>query len=257
MKVITITLLILMAGCQSSSQYLVYPVGERIVVKAGYKTPGKKIGDEFVFSVILPEDEWVYSVESETERYGYLKPYGRHSRKELMIEWIWIDRESADTQQTINGEDPYYLPWYSGVKGDGTRIRYTPTENQLRYGDWHRGGYPQTQFRQVVYKGKQQFYCVRTVNRRGGYTRSPEEYTEEYFTEVREGQYGIFDTCPFRTTDGRDAYFKISVRFNVSDEDIAVNPAIIEDNLKALDEWLKPLWDSLEVMPTAYQFTAP
>src|SRR5690554_3518860 len=256
MKKLSIFLLILMAGCQSSLGYLVYPNGDRIVVQAGYKTPGKKIGDEFVFSIILPDDEWVYDADAKTTRKGYLDLQGRISRKTLMIEWIWIDREFHGTQQTIS-ESPYYFPWYSGIKGDGARIPYRPTENQLRYGDWHRGGYSQIQFRQVLYKGKEQFYCVRTVNRRGRYTRPPEEYTEEYFAQVREGQYGIFDTCPFRTTDGRDAYFKISVRFNVSDEDIAVNPEIVEDNLNALDEWLKPLWDSLEIMPTAYQFTAP
>src|SRR5690554_3408457 len=141
MKVITLIFLVLIAGCQSKSTFDVYPVGERIVVAAGYQTPGKKKGDEYVFSVILPKDEWVYSVNSETALYGYLKPHGRHSRKELMIEWIWINRESVDTQQTINGEDSYYLPWYSGIKGDGARIPYRPTENQLRYGDWHRGGY--------------------------------------------------------------------------------------------------------------------
>lgn len=257
MKVITLIFLALIAGCQSKSTFDVYPVGERIVVKAGYKTPGKKIGDEFVFSVILPEDEWVYYVDAKTTLKGYLDPYGRHSRKELMIEWIWINRESADTQHTIKGEDPYYLPWYSNVKGDGARIRYTPTENQLRYGDWHRGGYPQRRFSQSVYKGKQQLYCVRTVFRVGRYTRPPEEYTEKYFAQVREGLYEVYDTCPFRTTDGRDAYFKVTAAFNVSDEDIAANPAIVEDNLKGLDKWLKPLWDSLEIMPTAYQFTAP
>ncbi|MFN3714349.1 MAG: hypothetical protein ACK4SX_11890 [Alcanivoracaceae bacterium] len=257
MKKLVTLFLVLLSGCHATPRFDVYPNGERIVVKSGYSVGPRKTGQEYVFSVILPDDEWTYSVNAEATLKGYLKPYGQESQRTLGVEWIWIDRESADTLETISEKDPYYLPWYSGIKGDGTRILYRPTENQLRYGDWHRGGYPQTQFRQVVYKGKEQFYCVRTVNRRGRYTRPPEEYTEEYFAQIREGQYGVFDTCPFRTTDGRDAYFKISVRFNVSDEDIAANPAIIEGNLQALDEWLKPLWDSLEIMPTAYQFTAP
>ena len=256
MKKIAIFLLILMVGCQSSTEYRVYPVGERIVVKAGYKTPGKTIGDEFVFSVILPNDEWVYYADAKTTLKGYISPRGQHSRKTLMIEWIWIDRDFHGTQQTIS-ESPYYFPWYSGVKGDGGRIPYRPAESQLRYGDWHRGGYSQLQFTQAVYRGKQQFYCIRAITRRGSYTRPPEVYTEEYFSQVREGQYGVYDTCPFRTTDGRDAYFKVTASFNVSDDDISANPNVIEDNLQALDEWLKPLWDSLEIMPTAYQFTAP
>src|SRR5690554_3349207 len=256
MKRIAIFLLILMAGCQSSLGYRVYPSGERIVVMAGYSFGPREMGDEFVFSLILPDDEWEYNADAKAELKGYLKPHGRHSRKTLMIEWIWIDREFHGTQQTIS-EAPYYFPWYSGIKGDGARIPYRPTENQLRYGDWHRGGYPQRQFRQAVYKGKEQFYCVRTVFRVGRYTEPPEEYTEEYFAQVREGLYEVYDTCPFRTTDGRDSYFKVTAAFNVFDEDIAANPEIVEDNLKGLDAWLKPLWGSLEIMPTVYQFTAP
>jgi hypothetical protein len=256
MKKLVTLLLVFLVGCHATPRFDVYPNGERIVVTAGYQTPGKRMGDEFVFSVTLPDDEWVYFVNAKAEIKGYLAPHGRYSRKTLGIEWIWIDREFHGTQQTIS-ESPYYFPWYSGIKGDGARIPYRPTENQLRYGDWHRGGYPQTQFRQIVYMGEDRLYCVRTVNRRGRYTRPPEEYSDEYFAEAREGQYGVFDTCPFRTTDGRDAYFKVSIRFNVSDEDIAANPNVIEDNLQALDAWLKPLWDSLEIMPAAYQFTAP
>ena len=260
MKKICLAVLVIMAGCHSSPDYRVYPAGERVVVKSGYsedRLNGRKaFGDEFVFSLILPEDEWRYSVSAKTTSFGYLKPYGERSRKTLMIEWIWIDRDFRETQQTIQ-EMPYYFPWYSGIKGDGVRIPYRPTERQLRYGDWHRGGYSQLVFRQAIYKGEHQFYCIRALTRRGGYTRPPEEYTDEYLSQVREGQYGVFDACPFRTTDGRDAYFKVSTSFNVSDEGIAANPNIIEDNLKALDEWLSPLWDSLEIMPIAYQFTAP
>lgn len=249
--------LALVAGCTSVPPDLVYPVGQRIVVTTGYDEYGRRaIGKDFAFSVILPSDEWSYYAKSQAASMGYLRPYGRQSRKELGIEWLWINRASTETEKTLK-KSPYYFPWYTGVKGDASRIPYTPTETQLRYGDWHRAGYSQVQFRQVVYRGKKPLYCVRTLTRRGHYTPPVEDYTPEYLAQVREGLYGVFDTCPFRTTDNKDAYFKVSVSFNVTTADIAANPQVIEDNLKALDEWLKPMWDSLEIMPKAYQFELP
>ncbi len=249
--------LIMMGGCASVPPDLVYPVGKRIVVTTGYDDYGRRaVGKDFAFSVILPPDEWSYYAKSTAASMGYLSPYGRNNRKELMIEWLWIIRDSAETQETLK-ETPYYLPWYSGVKSDGSRIFYTPTESQLRYGDWHRGGYSQIQFMQVVYKGKKPLYCVRTLTRRGGYTPPVKDYTLEYLAQTREGLYGVFDVCPFRTMDNKDAYFKVSVKFNVTAADIAANPQVIEDNLKSLDEWLKPMWDSVEIMPKAYQFEEP
>lgn len=245
---------IFVAGCVSVPPDLVYPVGQRIVVTTGYDAYGRRaIGKDFAFSVILPPDEWSYYAKSQASSMGYLSPYGRRNRKELMIEWLWINRGSKETHETIRDE-PYYFPWYTGVKGDGSRMVYTPTEKQLRYGDWHRAGYSQIQFRQVVYKGTKPLYCVRTVTRRGRYTPPVKDYTPEYLAQVREGMYGVFDTCPFRTTDNKDAYFKVSVSFDVTTADIAANPQVIEDNLKTLDEWLKPMWDSVEIMPRAYQF---
>ncbi len=246
-----------MVGCSSPPPNLVYPVGKRIVVTTGYDMYGRRaVGKDFAFSVILPPDEWSYYAKSTAASMGYLSPYGRLNRKELMIEWLWINRESTETKETFR-ERPYYFPWHTGVKGDGSRIFYTPTESQLRYGDWHRGGYSQIRFKQVVYKGKKPLYCVRTLARRGGYTPPVKDYTPEYLAQVREGLYGVFDTCPFRTTDNKDAYFKVSVSFNVTAADIAANPQVIESNLKALDEWLKSMWDSVEIMPKAYQFEEP
>ncbi len=253
-RITIIYIALMLIGCESSPSRMVYPNGQRIVATTGYDEYGRRaIGKDFAFSVILPADEWTYYAKSGSASMGYLDPYGRQSRKELMIEWLWINRESEETQMTLR-EKPYFFPWHTGVKGDGSRIPYTPTESQLRYGDWHRAGYTQVQFRQVVYKGKKPFYCVRTLTRSGRYTPPVKDYTPEYLAQVREGSYGVYDTCPFRTTDNKDAYFKVSVGFNVSSEDIAANPKIIEDNLEALDEWLKPMWDSVEIMPTAYQF---
>lgn len=244
-------------GCESVPRFLAYPEGQRIFVKTGYDMYGRRaIGKDLAFSVIMPPDEWIYYAKSEEAIMGYLSLYGVKSKKKIMLEWLWINKESTELSRTLM-KDPYYFPWYTGIKGDGSRIIYMPTESQLQYGDWHRGGYSQTQFRQVVYKGRNNFYCVRTVTRRGGYTPPVNDYSFEYLTKIRPGTYSVFDTCPFRRNDGKDAYFKVSSSFNVSEEDVADNPQIIEYNLKILDEWLKPMWDSVEIMPGAYQFDTP
>ncbi|MDP2226960.1 MAG: hypothetical protein Q8J78_05750, partial [Moraxellaceae bacterium] len=60
MKIVALLVLVLMAGCKSVPDFVVYPAGQRITVKSGYELPGRKIGDEFVFSVVLPDDEWSY-----------------------------------------------------------------------------------------------------------------------------------------------------------------------------------------------------
>jgi len=256
-KICTAALCLILSACASSPGYKVYPIGERVIIKSGYSDNGRRaVGNEFVFSLVLPEDEWSYYADSRGPSMGYLSVYGENTRKNLMIEWLWLNKNREETKETIENS-PFYFPWYSGIKGDGSRMFHTPTEKQLRYGDWHQNGYPQRQFRQIVYRGKKPFYCVRSVIRRGPSSPWQKEYTQEYLRQVRPGLYEVYDTCPFRTTDNRDAYFKISAAFNVSAEGIAANPAIVDDNLKAMDEWIKPLWDSLEIMPKAYQFEPP
>jgi hypothetical protein len=102
-------------GCNSTPSWKVYPNNQRIMVTTGYDEYGPRaIGKDLAFSVILPPDEWSYYSKSDATSMGYLNPYGRKNRKELMIEWRWINRNSAETKETINGDAPYYLPWYSG-----------------------------------------------------------------------------------------------------------------------------------------------
>jgi hypothetical protein len=243
---------LMVVGCTLPAKYATYPAGKPIRVTAGYTTREHTDGDEFVFSTVLPlRDDWSYSTTYPTEKSGRINASGGKSNRELKFEWIWISKSSPETENTIK-EKEIYLPWYSDKKGDGTRISYTPTERQIKSGDWYSVGYPQKQFHQSMYKSSKKYYCVRSVFRRGGRTTWDQEHG------APDGaSYSIYDTCPFRTTDGRDAYFKITSGFWVSKEEFAANPKVLDEKLAALDEFLQPSWDSLEVMPQAYQFDVP
>lgn len=239
-------------GCSSKVKFDVQDGSTPFRVTGGYAVNGRAEGDELLFSFKLPErDSWRYAASLKSHRRGYVHFYGRETNSDVFFQWFWISRTSSETERTIK-ENGIFLPWYSGQKGDGTRIPYTPTERQLKSGDWYSVGYPQKQFQQSMYMGVKNYYCVRSVFRRGGRTT----WEQEQGAPQGAG-YSVYTTCPFRTTDGRDAYFKVSSAFFVRAEDAAANPDIVEQKLAALDELLKPTWDSLEVMPTAYQFDAP
>lgn len=248
------SLFLLLAGCESAPPSIPYSVGQRIRVTAAYDTHVHKQGDEYLFSLILPqEEEWIYTPKYEMERSGIISTYAKHARREVTIEWNWINRYSATTKNVIK-ETPFYLPWYSGQKGDGRRVAYAPTGEQIKSGDWYRVGYPQRQFNQSMYKGNNKFYCVRSVVRRGGRTTWDQEHQPSIYSGPT---FEIYDACPFRTTDGRDAYLMLSIILSILEKELASNPNALDERLDAMDAWLKPMWDSLEVMPKAYQFDAP
>ena len=60
--------------------------------------------------------------------------------------------------------------------------------------------------------------------------------------------------CPFHTTDGRDAWFKISTGYGITADEFKMNPDINEEKLAFIDAMLQPIWDTLEIMPGAIQF---
>ncbi len=245
---------VFLLGCSGAPPSMPYPSGQRITVTAAYDTHAHVPGDEFLFSVVLPPEEvWIYTPAFKTNREGRISVYASHAQHEVDLEWNWINRDSADERDTVKN-DPFYLPWYSGKRGDGRRAMYTPTESQISSGDWYRVGYPQEQFTQSVSKGKQRFYCMRSVFRRGGRTTWDREHQPSGFNGP---SFSVYDTCPFRTTDNRDAYLRFSMSFWIPEQELANNPNALDVRLDAMDAWLKPMWDSLEVMPKAYQFDAP
>lgn len=251
-RILSVVWLVLISGCSTPAKYVTFPVDAKISVTKAYSMPFHEIGDEFVFSVKLPrQDTWEYPSNSDMQRRGYLSVYAQGFKRELMIEWVWINMNSAMAKD-VKANDPIYLPWHTGKVGTGERVTYVPTEEQMESGDWHRVGYPQQLFHQAVWVGKKKIYCVRSLFRRGGRT------TWEQEQGAQDGAgYSVHMTCPFHTSDGRDAWLMISTGYGVSADEMKANPDVVEKKLAAVDELLQPLWDSLEVMPGAVQLPSP
>ncbi len=225
-----------LSGCTAPAKYVALPVDQRIHVTKAYSMPAHREGDEFVFSLTLPpQDQWRYPSNSRMQRKGYLDVYAPNLKKELMIEWIWIDI-NAHGGVNVFPADPIYLPWYTGKTGTGERVPYVPTERQLSSGDWYRVGYPQKQFHQALWVGKDKIYCVRSLFRTGGRTTWDQQHG------VPEGAgYSFHVTCPFRFMDGRNAYFKISTGYGITADELKMNPDINEEKLAFIDAMLQPI----------------
>lgn len=229
-----------------------YSDGNRVTVSSGYGIGLRVSGDEYVFSLKMPPGEdWSYLRKYNSLERGYIKSRGVVSGKELMVEWEWLD---LSKEQRAMKRFPFFQPWYTGVKGTGERVPYVPTELELSSGDWYRSGYPHPQFFQALSLGDKQYYCVRTLVQE----RGPTSWDRQIAGGMGDWRvYASIISCPFRTLDGRNAYLRVENRFLVTGEESSANPNALEDHLTALDLWLNPMWDSLEVMPTAYQFYVP
>lgn len=117
-------------------------------------------------------------------------------------------------------------------------------------------GYPQRLYYDPMLKGKSQLYCIRALITRSGIVAwDAEQGTASLIP--RNAAFELYYTCPLRTLDGRDAYFKIDTGFYVYGEELASNPNILDERLAEIDAWLEPTWQSLVLMPQAYQFDPP
>lgn len=153
-----------LSGCTASAKYVAFPIDQRIHVTKAYSMPAHREGDEFVFSLILPpQDQWRYPSDSRMQRKGYLDVYAPNLKRELMIQWIWINMNSPMAKNTLVA-------------------------------------------------------------------------------------------CPFHTTDGRDAWLKISTGYGITADELKINPDIVEEKRAFIDSMLQPIWDTLEIMPGASQF---
>lgn len=254
MKVIVLMIVIAaLMGCKTSAQSAVYLPGQHVRVTSAYSPGSHKEGTELNFLVRLPTtDSWSYSPRNKTKSSGLIVVEGIAQGVGITYSWSWFDRMSPHVQKDIREGRLLHLPWYTGHKGDGSRISYVPTEEQLKSGDWYSVGYPQPQFIQSMYKGKNHFYCVRALIKRSGRSTFAQQQGAP-----AGAAYSVNDFCGFRTIDGRDAVFSIKTGFFVSAEAAAVDPIIVDKKLAEVDALLQPSWDSLEVMPLAYQFDLP
>lgn len=254
MKVIALMMVLAaMAGCTTPAPSAVYVPGQKVSVTSTYSTAGHKEGTEFNFSVRLPTtDSWTYSPRYKTESSGLIVVEGIAHGVGITYSWSWFDRMSPHAQKDLREGVLLHLPWYTGHKGDGSRIPYVPTEEQLKSRDWYSVGYPQPQFIQSMYRGKKPFYCVRALVKRSGRSTFAQQQGAP-----AGAAYAVNDFCGFRTTDGRDAVFSIKTGFFVSAEAATADPIIVDKKLAEIDALLQPSWDSLEVMPIAYQFELP
>lgn len=211
-------------------------------------------GDEFLASFTLPEGVWTRGSRRETERETHItlsapNYYG------MDIQWHWLSPQGK--KQLIDTKSSQ-IPWYTGVR-DTTfkRIPYTPTQEQLKSGDWNQSGYSQRQWHQHRLLGKKQYYCRTILLKSNNRTA----WNAENGVPIGN-RYSYNWSCPFRLTDGRDAKFVIHTGFfiestntqNKAQSNAQDNQAQIEAKLAEIDAQLKPIWDSLQVNSKAYQF---
>lgn len=234
-----------------------YAIDERIEVTAGYRVHHNEIerwraGDELVFSVILPADEqWLPGDIYRLNARGSLKVVGEESGQRLNIGWRWIalETELERINQSANPYGVFYLPWYTEATGDIDK-RYADFPPRQTVSD------PLPPYRnQIVFlqpfKLADRHYCIRTVAYRHESDSAEHSNAESFF------YYFIYDICPFRTLDGRDAYLDIQFDFRVSEKELNTDPSYVDNWLDAWDQRFSPAWNSLVVMPQAYQFELP
>lgn len=218
-------------------------------VTGGY-IPNRSVharGDEFLFSLVPPAGKWGYArgkpwFQPDNGLISFTSP----GYPDLDFEWLWRSdfAVKSDLEQT-----PYIAPWINGTDPKMERVPYTPTERQIKSGDWNQPGYSQTQWHQFRYFGKKPYYCLTTLSKsREGLIAFEGQRSNPF------NAYWYTISCPFRLTDGRNARLNVHSRFSITDEKLQANPHRIEENLVYIDKILEPTWNSLIVMPQAYQF---
>ncbi|WLD58664.1 hypothetical protein NFC81_02435 [Salinispirillum sp. LH 10-3-1] len=149
------------------------------------------------------------------------------------------------------------MPWYKDIVPEiGLRLPYVPKEHEIQGKDWYRLGYPQGLFTDYMTKGAEGFYCRRSVYTRSG-TADWNEDEQVVTVRAENTGFNVVYGCPFRLVDGRNVVFFIRTRFGISGQELASNPNAIDEQLDRLDRWLEPTWQSLIIMPGAYQFDPP
>lgn len=263
--------LLLLAGCVSRDIVTFSPKqGERITIASGYEFQPKTVrvgGNEFVFSFVPPTDrDWnhtyaVFKVFPDPKKAGYVVLNSDGKYGELYFEWYWI--HAGAIKNIKNSDDPIVLtarPWYTGVTGViGQRLYFTPNARALRYRDWYSMGFKQNFFADTVQRGPANYYCGRAVSTNSGALVWDDERKEASILP-KDANWIVEYGCPFRTMDGRDGYWRLTTNIRISGQDTTATrdrAKLLDERLAALDLWLEPMWQSLVIMPQAYQFNPP
>lgn len=276
------TLIIVLAGCSSKRPLSIkIPEGAPIRIFSGYvkdSVDSQVYGDEFVFSTIMPKGKggpWHYSLKS--NEYGFL-PYHYKSGgmitspaspssvgnvfNHLVIMWEWV--HLGDISLLFAGDEDarnisFYRPWFQGVAGQvGKRIMYAPAQSEIDSGKWYEKNYVQFFFHDIISIADNGLYCVRSVSSTDSVLQWSEQQGVYPVSDLpRYAQFHVDYTCPLRTIDGRDARFMIKFNFLIRGNLLTKDFEPLDYQLNEFHEWLEPTWQSLELMPQAYQFDPP
>lgn len=244
-RIVVSAAFLVMIGCAS----LEFAPNKIYRVTGGY-IPGAYThpsGNEFLFSISPPAGTWAY-VKS--------KPWFRNDRARLefegkdgqRVEFVWYWKPDVEVEQDTL-QIPYLAPWRNGVPGNMERIPYEPSERQLKSGDWYQPGYRQSQWRQFRYFGKKSYFCMTAL------AKSREGLIKwEGANQAPHTAYWYTISCPFRVEDRRNGVFIVRTGFSIADEQLKTHPERVDQNIEFIDKMLVPSWNSLTVIPGAYQF---
>lgn len=247
-KFISLAMALCLVGCGS----IEVASGKVYRVTGGYDPARSAFidGDEFLFSLVPPKGKWAYIRSKPWTRLndGRLE-FTSEAGSSIGFSWMW----DSDIQLESNLKSrPHLAPWLYGSDPKMERVPYVPTAQQIKSGDWDQPGYSQRQWHHFRYLGMKQYYCLTTlIKRREGMIQWGDTRQEPY------NAYSYIISCPFRLTDGRHSSFIVRTGFSMSDEQLLNDPSRVDRNVEIIDALLEPTWNSLEIMPAAYQFRPP
>lgn len=244
-NIFQLIIILLTTGCSS----IEFAPNKVYRVTGGY-TPGAyshPSGDEFLFSISPPAGEWAY-VKS--------KPWFRNdhariefeSKKGKLVTFFWFWKPDIELERDA-ANIPYVAPWRSGAPAGMGRMPYIPTERQLKSGDWEQPGYRQSQWHDFRYFGERRYFCMTSL------AKSREGLIE--YGGVKQEPFNLYwysISCPFRVENRRTGAFVVHVNFSITDQQFKEHPERVDMNIEFIDKMLEPSWNSLAVIPGAYQF---
>lgn len=247
-RILALVAVVGLAGCSSIE---VAP-GKVYRVMGGYAPvrSGFIDGEEFQFSLVPPKGKWAYVRSKPWTRLSAGRiQFISETGSAIRFSWNW----NSDIQLESNLKSrPHLAPWLYGPDPVMSRVPYVPTDRQLKSGDWGQPGYSQRQWHHFRYLGVKRYYCLTTlIKRREGMIEWGDTKQEPY------NDYSYIISCPFRLTDGRHSSFIVRAGFSLTDEQLRNDPTRVDRNVEIIDALLEPTWNSLEIMPAAYQFRPP